>query len=555
VDTATFAAGGFGAQYGGRLSSVLDIASRDGSKERFAGSVALAPFLSGVSVEGPLVPGRVSFLASARESLVARLTPDLYGQAFPYEFGDRFAKLHARLGTASGVSVTALQTSDRGDIAGTKTDIFGDPVPFVADDEALAWDNLAVGATLDLRPVRLPWRVVLRGGYTESESAFGPENAPTQTAREAGWQGTATVTRYLGPHEVRVGGFAQQLAYRYDLGTLFQDVPAEEVDLLEAGGFAEAEVALTPTLRAEAGVRVHAYDTAGSVSVEPRGRLTWQPVGLDAIQEVAVAGGLFRQGVVGLSDERNLGNVLTAYVPVGEGDAVPTAYHALVSWRGAFDVSPGGRLALAAEGFAKWLPDLQTPSFPAFVAATTTLEAAEGTAFGGTVRAELRRPFLFDTDLTLTGSYALSTVEVTTATETYTPPHDQRHRIGAVARVERDGYALTAQFQYSSGFPYTPSAGIDDWIPLVGAGEDVATEPGQTRLLYGPRGSDRLPAYHRLDLWLERATERGRYRFTIRAGVINAYNRANVFYFDLFTFRRVDQLPLLPSVGLKLDIR
>ncbi|MEL7363160.1 MAG: hypothetical protein AAFN13_13890, partial [Bacteroidota bacterium] len=288
-------------------------------------------------------------------------------------------------------------------------------------------------------------------------------------------------------------------------------------------------------------------------SVEPRLRVTWQPADLPAVREVAVAGGLYRQGEAGLTDERNLGNVLTAYVPVGEGESLPTAYHALVSWQGDLEAGPGASLSFAVEGFTKWFPDLRVPTFPALITAATTLDDAEGLAYGGTVRVQLRRPFLLESTLSLTGSYALSFTEVSTSTETYAPPHDQRHRLNAVARAERDGYALTAQFSYSSGFPFTPSAGIDEWLPL--SGEDIATEPGQTRLLYGSRGSDRLPAYHRLDLWAERVIEEGRYRFTLRAGVINAYNRANVFYFDLFSFRRVDQLPLLPSIGVKLDIR
>jgi hypothetical protein len=35
----------------------------------------------------------------------------------------------------------------------------------------------------------------------------------------------------------------------------------------------------------------------------------------------------------------------------------------------------------------------------------------------------------------------------------------------------------------------------------------------------------------------------------LTAGVTNAYNRENIFYFDRIKFERINQLPILPSVG------
>ena len=36
----------------------------------------------------------------------------------------------------------------------------------------------------------------------------------------------------------------------------------------------------------------------------------------------------------------------------------------------------------------------------------------------------------------------------------------------------------------------------------------------------------------------------------VNVGVTNAYNRENVFYFDRVKFKRVNQLPMLPSFGV-----
>jgi hypothetical protein len=36
------------------------------------------------------------------------------------------------------------------------------------------------------------------------------------------------------------------------------------------------------------------------------------------------------------------------------------------------------------------------------------------------------------------------------------------------------------------------------------------------------------------------------------ASVINVYNRKNIFYVDRITNERVDQLPILPAIGLSL---
>jgi hypothetical protein len=38
----------------------------------------------------------------------------------------------------------------------------------------------------------------------------------------------------------------------------------------------------------------------------------------------------------------------------------------------------------------------------------------------------------------------------------------------------------------------------------------------------------------------------------VNAGVTNVIDRDNIFYFDRNTFTRVNQLPLLPSIGASL---
>ncbi|HWB90309.1 MAG TPA: carboxypeptidase-like regulatory domain-containing protein, partial [Puia sp.] len=66
VKHATLMKGGFPASYGDHLSSVLDVAIKDGSNQQPGGSVQMGSVSSGVTVYGPLQTGKSSYLISAR---------------------------------------------------------------------------------------------------------------------------------------------------------------------------------------------------------------------------------------------------------------------------------------------------------------------------------------------------------------------------------------------------------------------------------------------------------------------------------------------------------
>lgn len=102
-----------------------------------------------------------------------------------------------------------------------------------------------------------------------------------------------------------------------------------------------------------------------------------------------------------------------------------------------------------------------------------------------------------------------------------------------------DRWQLGARWSYHSGAPDTPIV-------------DTGTYPdGRVRPIYGELNSDRLPAYHRLDL-------RGDYilspRYRFYGEVINAYARKNVsgysYSADYSTRKVVTQLPFLLSFGV-----
>ena len=66
--------GGFPAQYGGRLSSVIDVSLNDGNRRKFSGSGGIGLISSRLTLEGPLKKDKGSFIVSGRRTYVDLIT-------------------------------------------------------------------------------------------------------------------------------------------------------------------------------------------------------------------------------------------------------------------------------------------------------------------------------------------------------------------------------------------------------------------------------------------------------------------------------------------------
>lgn len=62
--------GGFPARYGGRLSSVIDIKMKEGNMKKFQGEGSIGLISSKLTLEGPIVKDKTSFLVSARRTYI-----------------------------------------------------------------------------------------------------------------------------------------------------------------------------------------------------------------------------------------------------------------------------------------------------------------------------------------------------------------------------------------------------------------------------------------------------------------------------------------------------
>jgi len=105
---------------------------------------------------------------------------------------------------------------------------------------------------------------------------------------------------------------------------------------------------------------------------------------------------------------------------------------------------------------------------------------------------------------------------------------------------QSDAWTWGARWSYHTGSPYTP---------VVGTG---VYPDGRTKPVYGAINSLRVPAYHRLDLRLDRKVSP---RLTHYVELINAYNRKNVSGYsyspDYTTREDAYQLPVLVSFGIE----
>ena len=93
IKDVTLYKGGIPARYGGRLSSVMDVRQREGNDKKFSGTGGVGLLFSRITLEGPIVKDKVSFLVSGRRSyadLFLQLTDDFKGnQAYFYDINGK----------------------------------------------------------------------------------------------------------------------------------------------------------------------------------------------------------------------------------------------------------------------------------------------------------------------------------------------------------------------------------------------------------------------------------------------------------------------------------
>jgi len=537
---------GFGARYGGRLSSVIDVNTRNGNKQRVVGAASAAPFLSTLRLEIPFVPERVSILASARESVIERIAPDVIGQELPYRFGDRFAKIHAFLNRTSSLELTGLHTYDEGDVADTEG------VP-----NALRWTNTAYGGNYTYLPEESPVLAQIRFVVSRLESRYVPFRSPPREADARTGGIEAQFIYYLGQSMVHAGLFGRSYSFRTKFGAL-----EDEEFLSEGGLYGDVRWQVTSSLRLEPGLRMHSFPSRSKISFEPRLRADWQPRRFGGQHTFSMAWGQYRQDIIGLYNARDVTDAFVAWAPSPENRPVPRATHVSAGWKGWVL----GSVTASVELYRKAFDDLAFAEYSADSEAGVFVNPVDGTSVGLDVKLEVLR-----TDFYGALNYGLGKVtyfprntpdfvgrvpERLLDLASFAPPHDRRHQVNLLARYGRGAYAVSAQWQFGSGLPFTQSAGFYEVLNITAPDATFHTQPGRPTLIQaGDLYDARLPAYHRLDLSAERRFERPRFRAVLQAGAINVYNRANLFDYDLFAGRRINQLPFIPSLGLSVEVK
>jgi len=107
--------GGFPARFGGRLSSVIEMTMKDGNKEKLSGEGGIGILSSRLTLEGPVINNKSSFLVSGRrtyiDALIAPFLPQ--DEKAGYFFYDLNAKMNYDFGPKNRLYVSGYFGRDK----------------------------------------------------------------------------------------------------------------------------------------------------------------------------------------------------------------------------------------------------------------------------------------------------------------------------------------------------------------------------------------------------------------------------------------------------------
>ena len=534
--------GGFPAEYGGRLGSVVDIYNRDGNRRDFEAGLSLGLLSSRAIVEGPHKRG--SYMLAVRRSTIEALlaVPSIRnaeGVPNAFYFIDANGKLNLDVSNRDFLSLSFYAGQDVLDIEITE-----------GAEARIRYGN---------RTMSLNWTHLftdrLFSNFTGTVSRYFSFPVVELSGTEIRSDNTVGDVSVKGDFEyipndrlaAKAGFWSGSLLFRLRNAFNERESLNQRTHSFYTSLYAQAEYRWMPRLSIQGGLRVNSFEEGGFFRISPRFSLEYEPVPSLRLQ---AAYGRYHQFLTLVTSELFSGfdTWLTTgqNVPPSYGDQVVAGVKSTVLPGLNLDVELYYRTMNSLFELDPFVPD------PAGLDYVDLFRFGEGHASG--IEMALQRPVgRLDGFLAYTLSRTGRRFPDVNRFEFYPPKYDRTHDLKAVTNFDLSRrWSLGVVWVYATGQAYTE--------PLA-----------QYRLVDQPFGADwwdvlvteynnrRLPTYHRLDVG---ATLCGRFfgvaDYELQLQVINAYGRRNTwFYFydlaSLIDRVEIPQIPIpLPNVAFTL---
>lgn len=563
ISNADVYTGGFNASYGGRVSAIMDVTTRDGNKGRFAGKVSASPFTSKLTLEGPFRKfkegeGGSSFLVTSRTSYLRQTAPVLYPyankeQGLPYNFTDLYGK----------VSFTAP--------GGTRASLFGfnfnDDVNFKGAAH-YNWNSFGAGTKLFFVPPASSTIVEANFAYSNYYTTLVESDNKPRSSQISGFEAGVDFTYYPYNDQLKYG--IDILGFRTDF-IFFNSVNrkiSQEEFTSEIGGYVRYNKVLGK-LVLDPSFRMHYYASLGEFSPEPRIGVKY--VITDKLR-LKGAAGLYSQNLISAQSDQDVVNLFYGFlsgpsnIPATfDGKNVTTHLQKARHLIGGVEMDLAKNLEFTVEPYIKYFNQLtninrnkifdnndEFQSKPERLRSDYIIETGKATGIDFLLNYD-HKPFYF------WAAYSRSKVTRYDGEITYFPHWDRRNNLNLLASYDfgkNQSFQFSVRWTYGSGFPFTGTQGFYELIDFQqnGVNTDYTKENGALGILLGPYNDLRLSDFHRLDASLRKTYQLSQNsKLGIVLSVTNIYDRDNVFYFDRLKYKPTYQLPILPSIAANLS--
>ena len=571
--------GDFPASYGGRLSSVLDISTKDGNNRTFGGNLSIGLITSKLFLEGPIVPGKLSFMLAGRRTYVDLFFP-LFGDKLPDKtkmyFYDLNGKISWTIGEKDRLYLSAFSGRDVFGLSMEEFSLDQMVFSFANHTQSLRWNHVySPRVTSDVTLYHSLYRNDI-GIWMEGVD-FDVQQQIREAGIKAGW------TWYLNQSNTVKGGL--QLSWHQILPGITE--PRSEDSLVEEV-ILPANYALQPTVylqnEQKLGIATLRYGARFSsfITMGPTEQRYYDPETHELTDTEDIPNGKVIKTFYGLEPRVSLSVSATDDLSFKAAWVRSFQYlqQARVSITGSpidswFAASPNVKpqrsdqysagvsalfadqaLTLSLEGFYK--DNRNTMDFvdnPGLVNANKDREGKLrfGTSWSYGTELMLKYEFArWSGWLAYTWSKSWYHIPEVNDGKPYPSPLNHEHAVNFVINYDfSKRLSASAEWIFYSGAPTTYPVGrfnfLDVWVPI-----------------YSSRNEDRLPDYHRLDLSLTYRTARRvaekRWSAEWNLSLYNAYSRHNAwsiaFNFNKDTqraeARKVYLFDIIPSISCNI---